>query len=220
MNGTGAPRPPGQEHPADAVEPAGASPSDPGEAEAPPPPSSSEVRAAKLTAANMARSLLPLLVICLAVVGWAALRQNPDDPVIEVDPSSSVRASAERASYELLVPTGLPDGYRPTSSRTTAGSADEGDPVTLEIGYFTPAEEFAGFVISDDESAAPVRQVLDDAQEQGSESIGGRTWTRETTSAGETAFVLETGEATVVVFGSAPDDELAEVAGSVRPYRG
>jgi len=32
--------------------------------------------------------------------------------------------------------------------------------------------------------------------------------------------VLETGEATVLVFGSAPDDELTEIAASARPYRG
>jgi hypothetical protein len=31
--------------------------------------------------------------------------------------------------------------------------------------------------------------------------------------------VLETGAATVLVFGSAADDELDEVAASVRPYR-
>jgi hypothetical protein len=178
------------------------------------------VRAAKLNAANMARSMLPLVLICLALVGWAALRQNPDDPVIEVDPTSSVQSSAQRAGYELLVPTGLPDGYRPTSARTTAASAEEGDPVTLEIGYLTPQLAFAGFVISDDRGAEPVRRVLDDAEEQGTESIGGRTWTRETTARGETAYVLETGDATVLVSGSASEAELTEVAASLRPYRG
>jgi hypothetical protein len=207
MTGTGAPRSSEQQQlPDDAV------------ATDQPPPS--VVRAAKLNAANMARSLLPLLVICLVLVGWAAFRQTPDDPVTEVDPTSSVRASAERASYDLLAPTELPDGYRPTSARTTAGSAEEGDPVTLEIGYLTPDEEFAGFVISDDRKATAVRSVLDDAEEQGTASIGGRTWTRETTGRGETALVTESGDATVLVYGSAPDDELTELAAAVRPYDG
>ncbi len=209
MTGTGAPRSPEQEHASDAAEEVGARPA----------PSSAVVRAAKLNAANMARSLLPLMVICLVLVGWAALRQTPDDPVLEVDPTSSVRTSAERADYQLLVPTGLPDGYRPTSARTDAGGAAEGEPVTLEIGWLTPEEEFAGFVISDDAGAEPLRRVLDGAEEQGTESIGGRSWTRESTVDGETALVLETGDATVLVFGSAPDDELTEVAGSVSPYR-
>jgi hypothetical protein len=206
MTGTGAPRSPEEEH-------ALAEPEQP-------PQSSAMVRAAKLNAANMARSMLPLVVICLLLVGWAAFRQNPDDPVIEVDPTSSVRTAAERADYQLLAPAGLPDGYRPTSARTNAGSAEPGDPVTLEIGWFTPAEEFAGFVISDDAHAAALRTVLDGAEEKGTESIGGRSWTRESTAKGETALVLDTGEATVLVFGSAPDDELTEIAASVRPYRG
>ena len=217
MTGTGPPRSPEQEHGADAP---GVVPGGTPDAGEQPPQSSAMVRAAKLNAANMARSLLPLVLICLALVGWAAFRQNPDDPVIEVDPSSSVRTSAEAAGYELLVPTGLPEAYRPTSARTTAGAADDDAPVTLEIGYLTPGEEFAGFVISDDEGAEPLRRVLDGAEEQGTESIGGRTWTRETTTRGETALVLDTGAATVLVFGSAPDDELTEVATSVRPYGG
>ncbi len=214
MTGSGAPRSPEQEHVPEAVaDPAADAPAD---AEQPPP---AMVRAAKLNAANMIRSLLPLVLICLVLVGWAALRQNPDDPVIEVDPTSSVRASAERAGYEVLVPTGLPEGYRPTSARTTAGSAEEGAPVTLEIGYLTPEEEFAGYVISDDSRAAPLRRVLDGDEEQGTASIGDRDWSRRTTADGETALVLETGGATVLVFGSASDDELGEVAASVRPYR-
>ncbi len=177
-------------------------------------------RAAKLNAANMARSLLPVVLICLALVGWQAFRQSGEDPVREVDPTSSVRLSAERADYPVLAPSGLPDGYRPTSARTTAGGAQDGDPVTLEIGYLTPAEEFAGFVISDDREADPLRAVLDGAEEEGTVPIGGETWTRVTTSRGETALTREDGEVTVLVFGSAPDEELSRVAEAVRPVAG
>jgi hypothetical protein len=215
MTGTGAPRSPEQEH---AVDPDGAVPP-PDRAEQPP-TSSAMLRAAKLNAANMARSLLPLVAICLLLVAWAAFRQTPEDPVLQVDPSSSVRITAERADYQLLVPTGLPDGYRPTSARSNAGQATGKQPVTLEIGYLTPEEEFAGFVISDDQGAAPLRQVLDGAEQRGTASIGGRTWTRESTAKGETALVLDTGDATVLVFGSASDDELTQVAGAVAPYGG
>jgi hypothetical protein len=175
------------------------------------------VRAGKLNAANMARSLLPILLICVALVGWQAFRQSDADPVLEVDPTSSVRVSAERADYPLLAPSGLPDGYRPTSARTTAGGAEPGEPVTLEIGYLTPAEEFAGFVITDDREADPLRRVLDGADGEEQVDIGGDTWTRSTTSRGETALSREDGQVTVVVFGSAPDDELTEVAAAVRP---
>ncbi len=177
-------------------------------------------RAAKLNAANMARSMLPLVIICLLLVGWAALRQPTADPVRTVDPTSSVRVSAERAGYALVVPEGLGEGYRPTSARTDAGAAEEGDPVTLEIGFVTPEEEFAGFVISDDADAAPLGAVLDGAEQGGTVEAGGRSWTRLTTARGETALTREAGGATVVVFGSASIEELTEVAASVQPYRG
>jgi hypothetical protein len=187
---------------------------------APPPlqPSPAIVRANRMSAGNMLRSLVPLVVICLVIVGWTTLRQSGDVGVRTVDPSSSVQLAAARASYPLLVPTGLPEDYRPTSARTDAGAAQEGDAVTVEIGYLTPDEEFAGFVVSDDRRAAPLSSVFDGAQERGTLDVAGQEWTRLTTGKGETALSREIDGATVVVFGSADDDELATVAASVEPY--
>jgi len=175
-------------------------------------------RANRMNAANMLRSLLPLVVICLLLGAWQAFRSSGDVGVRTVDPSTTVQLAAARAGYELVVPTDLDEGYRPTSARTDAGGADEGDPVTLEIGYLTPKEEFAGFVVSDDRDADPVADVLDGAEEQGAVDIGGRSWTRSTTVDGETALSREEGGATVLVTGSASDDELETVAASVEAY--
>jgi hypothetical protein len=178
-------------------------------------------RAARMNAANMVRSLLPLVVICLVIVAWTTFRQSPDvDPIRDIDPSTTVDLAAARASYPILYPQGLDDGYRPTSARTDAGAAAEGDPVTLEIGYVTPAEEFAGFVVSDDRQAEPLAKVLDGAAEQGTVDVGGRSWTRSTAENGETVLSREDGGAIVAVSGSASDEELETVAGAVAPYSG
>jgi hypothetical protein len=185
------------------------------------PPSAAMQRAGRLTAANMLRSLLPLVVIILAVVGWQAFRQSGDEnPVKPIDPSSTVQLAAARAGYPLQVPQGLADGYRPTSARTDAGSADEGDPVTLEIGYVTPKDQFAGFVVSDDPTADPVTAVLDDAEQQGTVDVGGQEWTRSETARGETALSRTDGGVLVLVSGSASERELETVAAAVRPYSG
>lgn len=191
---------------------------DPAEGAAPPSPAIE--RANRMSAANMVRSLLPLVVICLLIVGWQTLRAGPDVGVRSVDPSTSVQLAAARAGYELVVPTGLDEGYRPTSARTDAGNAAEGDPVTLEIGYLTPEEQFAGFVVSDDREADPVASALDDAEQQGTVDLAGRSWTRSTTPEGETALWREADGVTVLVTGSASDEELEIVAGSVAPYSG
>ena len=187
--------------------------------EVPRPPSAVE-RANRMSAANMVRSLLPLVVICLILVGWQSLQEKSDEGVRVVDPSSAVQLAAARASYPVPAPAGLAEDYRPTSARTDAGNATDGGPVTLEIGYLTPSEEFAGFVVSDDPRAAPLTAVLDGAEETGTVDLGGSTWTRETTARGETALVREADGVTVVVTGSAADEELEAVAAAVEPYAG
>src|SRR4051812_4021635 len=170
-----------------ATDPTGRSPQpSPGDGPVEAQESPSAARAARFTYANMLRSLLPLVVICLVIVGWQAFQRGSEDPVREVDPTSTIRLAADRADYPLVVPTDLPDGYRPTSARTDAVDAGEGAPITVEIGYVTPKTEFAGFVISDDPSAEAVHSVLDGANDQGTVELGGATWTRSTTECGET----------------------------------
>ena len=191
------------------------------ENDAPPPVVDPAVeRANRLNAANMLRSMLPLVLICLAIVWWTNLRQKDDVGVRTVDPTSTVQLAAARASYPLLVPTGLGEDYLVTSARTDAGNAGEGDPVTLEIGFLTPAEEYAGFVVSDDPRADPLAAVLAGADERGAVDVDGQMWTRSTTKSDETALVREDGGVTIAVTGSASDEELEAVAASVRPYSG
>ena len=176
-------------------------------------------RAARMNAANMVRSLLPLVLICLGIVWWTNFRQGPDvQPVRTVDPTSTVDLAANRASYPIVYPQGLGKGYRPTSARTDAGNATDGQPVTLEIGYVTPSDEFAGFVVSDDRRADALASVLDGAREQGQVDVGGRSWTQSTTQRGETVLSRADGDVIVAVSGSASEKELETVAGAVAPY--
>lgn len=181
--------------------------------------SPAEARAARFTPANMVRSLLPLTLIILVIVGVTALRQNPEDPVREVETGPSIALAAERAGYPLLVPQGLPERWRPTSVRTDAVDGAPGDPVTLEIGWYTPAEEYAGFVISDGDDVAPLDDVLDDSTADGTTQVDGVAWERRITERGETALTRTEGDAVLLVTGSAPDEELETLAAAVGPYR-
>ena len=211
---------PDQQHPPvpPATAPAATGPGTPSSPAAPA-PSAADSRAAKFTSANMVRSLLPLTVLMLVIVWVTAIRQNPEDPVRDVDPGPSIALAAERAGYPLVVPQGLPGGWRTTSVRTDAVDGAAGEPVTLEVGWFTPAEEYAGFVISDGEDVDALDDVLDDATDDGTTRLGGVTWARRTTERGETALTRTEGTATLLVTGSAPDEELETLAGAVAPYR-
>ena len=182
------------------------------------PTSASIQRMQKFTAANMVRSLLPLVLICLAFVGWQVVQEGSSDPVHEVDTTSSERATAQLARYPLLVPRGLPEGWRPTSVRTNAGTASAGDPLTLQIGWYTPAEEYAAYVVSDDPDTPALTDVLGSATDAGTQEIDGETWQKHTTEQGETALTRDDAGATMLVTGSAEDDELTTLAASLGPY--
>jgi hypothetical protein len=202
------------------VGPTSSQPQSPEEATPPAPaPNPAIERANRMNAANMLRSLLPLVVICLVIAGWTALRQSGDETVHVVDPSSTIQLAAARASYPVVAPQGLSAGYRVTSARTDAGNASAGDPVTLEIGYLTPKADYAGFVVSDDPRADPVAAVLAGAQQHGTVEIDGQPWTRSTTERGETALSRDAGGVIVVVSGSAAEKELGTVAAAVRPWK-
>jgi hypothetical protein len=119
----------------------------------------------------------------------------------------------------VVAPAGLPDGYRPTSARTDAGSAEAGDPVTLEVGYLTPSSEYAGFVVSDDARADAVTDVLDGARSRAAPTSAARPGPGDDGARRDRA--LPHGRrVTVLVTGSATDEELETVAGAVRPYSG
>ena len=183
-----------------------------------PPPVSAVERANRMSAANMLRSLAPLVVICLAVVGWLAfLRQDADDPVRPIDPQPSIGRAAEYAGYPLEAPADLPEDYRPTDIDVTG---TPGTAVTLRIDYVTPSDEYAGFVTSDDPDAPEVDDVLAGAETGGTVEIGGQEWTRSTTQRGETALSREDGGVTVLVTGSGSEDELETVAAAVGPVTG
>jgi hypothetical protein len=92
--------------------------------------------------------------------------------------------------------------------------------VTLQIGYVTPSQEFAGFLVSDDLKDDAVTTVLDGAQEKGTVDLAGTAWTRSTNARGETVLSRRAGDAVVLVSGSASEQELETVAGAVRPYPG
>lgn len=182
-----------------------------------PPPSSAVERANRMSAANMLRSLAPLVVVCLAVVGWLAFVRDDrgTDPVREVDPSGTIRTAAEYAAFPLEAPTGLPDGYRATD--TDFEGDGPGERLTLGIDYSTPSRDYVLFLTSDDPDAEVVGQVLGGAQAEGTVDIGGQQWTRSTTARGETAFSRQDGDVVVLVSGDAGDEELETVAASVGP---
>lgn len=174
-------------------------------------------RLGKLTTANMLRSLLPLVVLVLALAYFCSPQDN--DPVTEIDPSTSISYAASLTEVTLQVPE-LEEMWRPTSVNVVGPAQGQSGSVTLTIGYVTPSEEFVRYVVSTDPDAALIEDLLKGAQSAGSAEIGGGSWEEFLTSRGEQLYLRTAGDLRLVVTGSGSQDELNTVAESLVPYSG
>ena len=165
------------------------------------------------TPANLWRALVPLLV----VVGLLALVNRPggqsSDGVHVIDPGPAITAARQQAGLQVLAPSGLGERWRPTSTELTlAGPAA---PASLRIGYVSPSGNYAELFQSADAPDA-VAARYGPLAAAGATSVGGASWQQYETQAGGRLLRHTFGTVTVVVTGSAPQPELAELAGSVR----
>ena len=161
---------------------------------------------------GLLRALVPSVIVVILLVLW---QRGEARPVPTVDPNPEIAYAKRISPTPLPVPGSLPDGWRATSARVDTPSGEGRPPVTLTVGYLTPAERFAQVVVSD----RPAGRVLQEAVPGSSEdpgATGPAGFTRSRTERGETVLVAQRGVVTVLVTGDASIEDLALLAGSVR----
>ncbi|MGA8118193.1 MAG: DUF4245 domain-containing protein [Actinocatenispora sp.] len=161
---------------------------------------------------NMIYSLAILLVPIVVALGvWQFLSSGHEVSTVDTRPAISQARQADR--FPVSVPTGLSDGWRPTSAATTR----TGDTVTLRIGYVTPSGGFAQLVESNRDSAKLLADsVSPGSRPSGSVRIDGRDWSRYTGEKNRDVLALLEQRRTVVVIGQTTDTELHDLAASLR----
>ena len=159
---------------------------------------------------GLLRALLPILAVVLFLVWW---QRGDARPVPTVDPNPEIAYAQRISPTPLPAPGSLPAGWRPTSARVDAPSGEGRSPVTLSVGYLTPAERFAQVVISDRPAARVLQDAVPGAAEDGAGPAG---YTRYRTGRGEPALVTQRGPVTVLVTGDASIEDLTLLAQSVR----
>jgi len=165
------------------------------------------------TPANLWRALIPLLVIVGVVVLLNRPSQQAGDGVHVIDPAPAIAAARQQDGFAVLVPTGLPGGWRPTSGELVP--AEPATPAGLRIGYVSPAGKYAELFESPDAPeavAARYGPLISD----GTAAVGSTAWQRYQTSSGRLLLRHTVGTVTAVVTGSASQAELVELAGSLR----
>lgn len=171
------------------------------------------------TVKDMVWSMLVVLGV-VAVVMLFAWRPEPE-AVKVIDPQQYVAAAAESGDLGVLVPSGLSEGWRPTSARWEQTPAS-GDERVLRIGYVTPSGEYAQISqFAFDPGQDPVRSDLVREQAQGifpdsTRTVDGAKWLAAEFD-GERMLAAQSGTGVVVVSGTAGWGELDQLAQSLQP---
>jgi hypothetical protein len=159
----------------------------------------------------MVRSLLVVLAVVAVIL---LLNARDERPVVRdldfVGPLTQARAAA---SYDVLAPVGLSDGWKATSVRLPR----EDGGLTWHIGFVTPRGDYAGLEQSDGPPAGEfIDRFAEGSRATGEVRIGERTWQRRDGGEPEPrALVLRTPASTVLVAGTARWSELEALAGSL-----
>jgi hypothetical protein len=150
-----------------------------------------------------------VLALLLLVPRVNSITQPP------VDVGLGVRAASSQLKFTPSAPTGLPQGWRATSVRTTRSTAEV---LMWHVGYQTPTQQYAAVQQGMDAPAEWVRAQVNRAATAGVERVGGAEWTRYVrTDKTQNSLVRVHGKVTTVVTGTAGFAELAELASSLRP---
>jgi hypothetical protein len=161
-----------------------------------------------------------LLVTFLVIGGFVAFRAcirtdlqvEPD----HVDYLSQV-GFAQRAGDRLVYPSSLPTGWYATQVGLEPGRRTE-----LRLSMLTPANEYVGFVQSPDSAPDVLTRFVDAAPSSGRAvevpgAVDGEVtrWAVWTDDGGDTALVARHDGETLLVFGTAPQAQLEQLAGTL-----
>lgn len=169
---------------------------------------------ANQTLLNLVVALLGSLLVVVILVA-VVVRPTPAPP--EGIDYATVAAQAQVDSSEPLLAPVLPPEWSANDARFQTTQQVP----TWYIGFLTPGEQYIG--LDQGIGANPTWQaaLLNNAQESGTVTIEGITWTifdqRDASDPGNYAYSLATtrGESTVLLHGSASDDEFALLATAI-----
>lgn len=159
------------------------------------------------SANGLIASLVVTVVAVLAFVGFRAVTSK--DLEVRPEPVDYLETveGAQESGLTLVYPPSLPEGWIATNAAFVRG-----DRPAFELSILTDDETFIG-VRQEDESVADLLEtyVDEEAGEQGTtefDSPIATTWETYTDEGGDTAYATEIGEDTLLVYGSADEDDL------------
>jgi hypothetical protein len=160
------------------------------------------------------RALIPLVLIAglFALYEWLG-QPHGSSGIHVIDTHGPIEAARQQAGFPLLVPNGLGNGWRPTSTELTPAAPSAA--ASFRIGYVTPAGKYAEFLESNDAADAVAAQY-GPLSADGTTPVGAAAWSKFQTADGKALLRHTTGSVTVVVSGNAGLAELSQLAASLK----
>lgn len=157
---------------------------------------------------DLALSLVVLLVPVFLFVGVYRLLGHEKPPVIDTGPA--YQAASASGAFPVASPEPLPAKWRPLSSDFRP-AGDQGP--TLRVGLRAPG----GGAVQLIESSHPADSLISaelggGARPQGDVEVSGRSWQRYAAERGLRALVLLEPARTVIIIGTARDNEMRGLA--------
>lgn len=142
-----------------------------------------------------------MVVLVVLLVGWVALRSlishEPSSPVHTVDYTQDVPAVRKVASFEVLAPPSLPDGWKATTVSFTDAPTQH-----WHLGVLTDRERYVGLEQGGQSVRSMLEEYVDKQASRGAAvDIAGRRWATWTDAGGDLALVRREGTTTTLVVG-------------------
>ena len=163
---------------------------------------------------------MAVVMLPIALISWFFTRL-PEPVVNVVDPTPIVAQARTDATFPVLAPTNLPEGWVPTRARWTP----EGEPLlnrepavanTWQLGYLTPEQMYIGLDQRDRLPDLFVGEVTRGGRPAGDASVAGATWQRYTSADRRTnALVQRADQVVTIVSGDLPFEALEAFAGTL-----
>lgn len=165
------------------------------------------------SASGLVASLLVTGVAVLLIVWLMGLfRSAPEVEPTPVDHVAAVRA-VQQSGDRPVYPPELPAGWIATGFEVEPGSSP-----AYGLKLLTAEDDFVGVSQADESVGTLLRRHVDEDEANLEEAPGytatqsvARQWEGWTDTGGDTAYAAEVGDTTVLVYGSAPAEDLEEL---------
>lgn len=187
-------------------------------------PEETAARKAENSRLYRARKTINNLILSLLVtVGFVAViyfmvPRAETAPNWAVDYQELSLQAEQSLSEELIVPE-LPETWKANDATLRQSSVD--DVSSWYIGFITPSDEFIGYEQAFNANPTWISHLFKDFPPTGSVSIDGQNWVeydnRSMEDAGNAAYGLSTtsGNRTIVIYGTASDEEFRSLASAI-----